>query len=206
LPTQKKARKAIKELSKLFGSKVGVKEALNFIINQDFSYEALNNVLLKEIGYLKKEANSLGRAPICAEIPENIAFKLWYHLKNWDNILKFANLTPLTEKKSQEARNNFMLSTASVNLMDDYEKAELTDEILMELGKICDTARSLGRCPSKEEIPKNVFRAINKLSGSWHIALARLGLPVLDKKIERQISRSILRKRRKDINTYKLKK
>ena len=200
LPSRKKARKAIKDLSELFISKDGVRQALEIFENQKTSVSdtELNRILAVELEYLHEKAKQLGRAPICAEIPENIAFKLWYHLKCWDNILNFAQIPLLSSQKLNEAQHRFMLDTATINFLDDYTKAKFSKNLLTELEKICDNARSLGRSPIKEEIPLNVFRSINKISGSWHAMLSAMGIPIPDQKTERRISRNILSKRQKN--------
>ena len=145
----------------------------------------------RDIDALKLMASKLGRTPLMIELPEDLALRLCRicAFRGWKYILSQAELVPLNGEEKENAAMLYVLKHASPDLLDKNSKAKLTEDEMQHLRQICDDARRLGRAPAKGEIPTDIFRSLNKKFGSFRDLLDKMGIPKLEKKFERKISR-----------------
>jgi hypothetical protein len=197
IPAKRLRKATLKALADAFGGREAARRAAEILLDSEQSAECPRAAPDDRdcVEHLRRLAEKLGRTPLRAEVSEPDTVLLLRGCGGFRNALALAGLETLSGDALEKARHGYMLANASPDLLSENIKSKLTDADMRELEHICDKARSLGRAPSRGDIPEILFSRMNKQCGSWRAVMVHMGLTPLDKKTDRKLSRKTLRKR-----------
>nr|WP_225877725.1 hypothetical protein [Alkalibacter mobilis] len=131
---------------------------------------------------LKKQAVSLGRAPLHTEVDAQIKRKLILRCGSWRNALHQIGLQPVMRINPFSSTSlSGVKQPSSLNhsnsLHDCYYKIlNLDKQAKQDLIFVLNLYKRLGRTPNKKEIPVDIRKRLQTKCGSWANTLFQIGL------------------------------
>jgi hypothetical protein len=94
--------------------------------------------------------------PLMIDLPDETAYELWNRAGSWAGALTLAGLEPLDEARRHEAAKLYSITHASPKRISKKFLPQISKETYKMLEQACELARRLERCPTKDELPKEL--------------------------------------------------
>ena len=148
--------------------------------NAVYPVEDLDEISGRYLREIRKKAEETGRPPRKSEVPREVQETLIASCKSWRNALYQVGLEPVVRIRPFSSthidhRKNPGSRHHSQALYDCCYRLVNPDETTVsDLQKLQEIRETLGRDPEKKEVPKELWKRLQKVCGSWTNVLYQL--------------------------------
>lgn len=157
--------------------------------NTTYKIADLENEYIEMLQEVKQLVLTLNRAPLHNEIETDLKKRLIRRCGSWRNVLHQLDLEPVVRihpfsstsiKKANNKNRNHRISLHDCC----YKVLQVDDQDQSRLDWLYQLSISLGRTPSKKDVPPHIRKQLNKTFGSWINTLYQLGITHLNETVE----------------------
>ena len=147
-------------------------------------FDKLSDSDKQHLAALQTRAQTLNRAPLRSEVPDELRVALVQRFGSWRNALYQIGLEPVRRitpfvNAPLFRRENRCRATHRGDLYDcHYRILHLDPETAADLAFLHNMTEKLGRPPRRREVPPEIRKRLQEACGSWSNALFQLGLSV----------------------------